>query len=41
MRKMARGETQWPQWIVENVKEGGRVGVNPLLMNGGYNGYML
>lgn len=37
MRKMQRGETQWPQWIEQNIKEGGRVGVNPLLMNAGFN----
>jgi len=32
---MLRSETQWPQWVTQNIKEGGRVGVNPLLMNAG------
>jgi len=35
MMKMARGELQWPQWVTQNVPQGGRVGVNPFLMNSG------
>lgn len=33
MMKMAREEIQWSQWLIKNIPQGGRVGVNPFLMN--------
>jgi Xaa-Pro aminopeptidase len=33
MMKMAKEELQWPQWLAKNVPLGGKVGVNPFLMN--------
>jgi len=35
MMKMAKEEIQWPQWLAKNVPQGGRVGINPFLMNSG------
>jgi hypothetical protein len=35
MMKLQQGSIQWPQWVLENIKEGSKIGVNCLLMPAG------